>query len=87
MRWRKERVTDSCPRCNYRNEDDTHVLGYKAVSAVIDWDESTVRMKEWLDSHNSYPELCKVVLTTMDSWKINCPSNIIWNIPLKVLPE
>lgn len=49
MRKRKERVTVFCPCCNCRNKDATHVLECKAVSAVVDWKESTVHMKDWLD--------------------------------------
>ena len=73
MRRRGERVTASCPRCNHKNEDATHILTCRATSAVLEWDESTVRMKEWLDSHNSCPDLSKLIVATMQGWKAKAP--------------
>ena len=63
------RVTASCPRCNHRKEDASHILSCRAASAVLEWEESTVRMQEWLDSHNSCPDLSKLIIRAMQGWK------------------
>lgn len=65
MRQRGEWVTSSCPRCNHRKRETTHVLDCKAAVSITEWEVSTVHMKEWMDSHNSCPDLRKLIIKTM----------------------
>ena len=73
MRRRRERVTASFPRCSHKKEDTTHISTCRAASAVLEWDEPTMRMKEWLDSHNSCPYLTKLIIITMQGLKSKEP--------------
>ena len=69
-RWHKH-VSSSCPRCNFPVEDSDHVLKCQAVGAVNKWTESVGKMQSWLDSNSSCPDLAKLVINALTSFKQN----------------
>ena len=66
----KQRLTSSCPRCNSADEDNTHILACKSIGAMHEWEKSMIRIKEWLDSNNTCPDLKKLVLNIIHNWKL-----------------
>ena len=67
----KQRLTPSCPRCNTAVEDNTHILSCTSNGALQEWERSTVKIKEWLDTNKSCPDLKKFVLNIIRNWKLN----------------
>ena len=73
MRLWKLRVTDACPSCGQRGEDNTHILDCRAADAMAEWDAVSIRVYEWLDSHDSYSELARLVMRALENWKDKTP--------------
>ena len=43
----------------------TQILEYKADGALLEWEKEAIRVQDWLDSHNSYPELTKLIMMVL----------------------
>ena len=71
-RW-QQRVTTACPRCGHRVEDNTHVLDCKAVGAVDEWKDATLKVQEWLHIQDSCPALSTLVIRALTNWKDKSP--------------
>ena len=52
MRVWKQWVAAICPRCNHSVKDDTHILEYLVYGAVVEYEETTIRIKEWMETHD-----------------------------------
>lgn len=49
-----QRLILSCPHRNYELEDNTHIIPCKTEGALQEWDNSTLKLEEWLDSNKSF---------------------------------
>ena len=65
----KQHVVAYWPRCNYKVEDATHVLECRVDSDIPELEESTIKMKEWLESHNSSPDFSRLIILSMENGK------------------
>ena len=79
QRWNKH-VTSSCPRCNFPVEDVDHVLKCQAVGEVDKWKESICNVQAWLESNSSCPDLAKLVINVLTSFKLNKSIEIHENV-------
>lgn len=62
-------VSTTSHRCNHKEEDDTHILKYKADGTVLELDEFRVNLKAWFDSHSSCSGLSKVIMAVIKKLK------------------
>ena len=50
-------------------EDTTHILECRATYAVEQWNESSIRVKEWMYANNTCLDLSLLVGNALDNWK------------------
>ena len=65
----EKQATVSCSRSNIKVEDAANILECEAESVILEQEESTTKMKKWLDSYNSCPYLIRLIISAMENWK------------------
>jgi hypothetical protein len=71
MKRRKERDTDECPRCG-APENVPHI--WRCLRDTSDlWETSMKNLKEWLLSNNTHPEMARMIVEGMSSWRHGNP--------------
>jgi hypothetical protein len=66
--WKKQQHAH-CPRCNHPIEDAAHVLQCRSPSAITCWDRSLSQLLEWMQFHDTDPDLATAVIAHLRAWK------------------
>ena len=69
MKFWRQRVAASFPRCNCKVKDVDHVLLCPAVEAVMEWNSSLENVRAWMDANTSCPNLSKSVMHALSRFK------------------
>ena len=65
----KQSLTALCPRYNQAVEDNLHILKCLSDRSMDVWDKSVVKVKEWLDSNGTCPDLRSLIVQILHNWK------------------
>lgn len=77
MMWHwGNRLTASCQLFNAEVENTYHIMARQAVGALNAWETSAVKLEEWLDCHETCPDLNKLVMNIVMNWKLGRPIDI-----------
>jgi hypothetical protein len=66
---RKERETAKCPRCDYEEEDTTHVLLCKGTGTDEIWDKHITEVKNWMEQTDTNPTIQQAIWEGVNTWR------------------
>ena len=69
MKVWEQRLISKFPPYNTAVEDKNHISVCQEEGAILEWENYMSSLKEWLDTHESCPDLAKLILNVVASWK------------------
>jgi len=75
MKLWKQKVSDACPQCG-EPEDASHVWVCNQKGSSVVWDNAILRLREWLESVRTDPDLVETILLNLCLWReghSSCP--------------
>jgi hypothetical protein len=77
----KMRDSPKCPRCNYFDEDTTHVLCCLGRDASSIWNSNITRLQTTLNDLETQPDITDTIVTRLNQWRSTQGSRILPDIP------
>ena len=75
MFLRKQRLHATCPRCQFQEEDTTHVLQCQNEYIVQLRQNILAELKVWLNSVDTDPDITLFIISGLSSWLADTPSS------------
>ena len=69
---------EECPRCPEPREVAQHVLDCPVPSTTIIWDLSMTKLRHWMETKHTMPELQEAIITWLRQWKGLTTQNPSW---------
>ena len=77
----KMRDSPNCPRCQFREEDTTHVLCCVGRDASTVWKNHITRLQTSLNDLETDPEITDILVTRLNQWRSTHASGTLPSVP------